>query len=180
MTSFLIDYNMHGKWYNKWLDTAAEFKRDYVDHNRLHTVATVIVNLIEAGLKRDPSDPMHSFNRYGAYEKDYDANMATLAQDVMADIQEPHLRQYVVSFFHSGGANHEELADLFDEFTEFCDHAVIRDETDDESATDSESETDSEGEAGEPAVQWSWGPTYTHGPNDPNTPPVSYDPNIQF
>ena len=182
MSSFLIDYNEYGKGYNAWLDASSEFKAEYRDHQSLHIVATAIVNLIEAGLKRPESDPGHSFNRYGAYEKDYDANLATLAQDVMSEIQHAHLRQYVVSFFHSGGANHEELADLFELFTDFCDHAVIRDE-EDYSEEDSESEdqepapaeqeqeqsvaTESEGES---LVQWSWGPTetYNHGPNDPN------------
>jgi hypothetical protein len=176
MASLLIDFNEHGKWYNEWLDATSAFKKEYDDHQSLRTVATAIVNLIEAGLKRADSDPAHSFLRYGSYDKDHSENLATLAQDVMAEVQHPHLRQYVVSFFHSGGVNHEELADLFDLFTEFCDHAVIRD---DDSDDGSESDDDDESEVGEDnvqeqsvpsQVQWSWGPSesYNYGPHDPN------------
>jgi hypothetical protein len=191
MSSLLIDYNEYGKWYNQWLDTASEFKKGYRDHQNLHRVATAIIDRVESGLKLPESDPMHSFARYGSYDKTIVANLATLAQDIMAEFQNPHLRQYVVSFFHSGGANHEELEDLFDLFTEFCDHAVIRDpedESDDESESEEDEEegeedanaqeqstpsnewTQTDADWGQPAVEWSWGPseTYSYGPNDPN------------
>jgi hypothetical protein len=164
MASLLIDFNQHGKWYNKWLDAASDFKKEFSDHQSLSTVATAIVNIIGAGLKRADSDPAHSFLRYGSYDKNHSENLATLAQDVMAEVQHSHLRQYVVSFFHSGGVNHDELVDLFDLFTEFCDHAVIRDDDSDEDDDYSESEDEEDTSAPwdlpvpDQQIQWSWGP----------------------
>ena len=132
MAALVVDYNEYGKWYNMWRDSCAEFVAEYRDHQSLYTVATTIVRLIESGLNKPYEDPNHAFLRYGADEKAFDENINTLATDVMAEIQVPSLRQYVVSFFHSAGANHDDLADLFELFLDFRDNAVFSDDDDED------------------------------------------------
>jgi hypothetical protein len=169
MASLVVDYNEYGKWYNVWRDECAKFVAEYRDHQSLYTVATTVVRLIESGLNKPYEDPNHAFLRYGTDEKVFEENIHTLAMDVMAEIQTPSLRQYVVSFFHSAGANHDDLAELFELFLDFRDNAVFSDDDDEE---DEEDENDEEEEAGEEdeveegQIQWSWGPNQVQSASD--------------
>lgn len=128
----------YGRAFNIWLDEAASFIDAYSDHQELHYVAETTVRMFKSGLNLPTDDINHPFNKYGDPDKALNECFHAVASDVMNLIQESHLRGYVYSFFHSGGANYPEMFDFFDAFLDFSLESTICDNCSDDESTLSE------------------------------------------
>lgn len=131
-------YNSYSKHLNKFVDYAEEFKEFYVGHKELEQVSSVIVSTIMYGLDLPFDHIQHPFAMYASIHKSKYENISSLAHEVMNKIQQDDLRPYVVSFFHSSGANHDELVDLTHRFFRFADSYEFDPPQDDDTCSDSE------------------------------------------
>ncbi len=86
----------------------------------------------------------HPFRKYANFEKSFYENMAALAYDIMNEIQDAHLRGYVVSFFHSGGANYQVTKELIEDYFDFVDGCSYAEEGIDENMSEIEDDQNSQ------------------------------------
>jgi hypothetical protein len=112
--------------YNVFLDQASEFVSAYKEEavgndDAFVVVATHIVDMLTRNLHLPKIDPLHPFNRYGQIDDDDGeyGNINRMGNDIMIEIQEQHLRNTVVSFFHSNGAGRGDVEDLLEYFWDF-------------------------------------------------------------
>jgi hypothetical protein len=121
---------------NTFLDTAAAFRDSFRDHREMHAVAVAITVALLDGLGKSVDDPAHPFNRYVSYDKTYRANLRQLRDDVRNVLQNSRTRGYATSFFHDGGVNYEDMAELFDDFWDFAADSFDDDEDDEDDEDD--------------------------------------------
>lgn len=124
-----IDYHLYSKHLNIFLDEAKLFHDEYADCPPMHSIAKKITDLLLADRDLPFTHTMHPFNRFYA--------LAPIAEVIQEQVMERELRPYVVSFFHSGGANHDNLCDFLDKFWDWAEYS---DPEYDNSSTDSEDE----------------------------------------
>ena len=110
-----IDYHLYSKQLNIFLDEADAFKAEYADNPRMYAIAKKITDLLLADRDLPFDDERHPFNRFWS--------LAPVAEVIQEQVQEPDLRPYVVSFFHSGGANYEDLCDFLDKFWDWAEYS---------------------------------------------------------
>jgi len=111
--------------YNKYLDESSEFLAGFMpedgDSDHLYEVARRICHKLLHNVNLPLAEPAHPFHRYGVMnEESVYANFTRLAQDMMLEIEDQHLKPFIISFFHSGGVYREEMEDLvIDSYYEF-------------------------------------------------------------
>jgi len=148
--SLIIDYHSYGRAYNIWRDKCVGFRREYADHVGFSAVINTTLDLLNANLSDNGGDQAHPFRKFADADKTGLENFHALALAVMHDIQEDRLRQYVHSFFHSGGVNYPEMLEILDEYMLFADRAEDPDwithgdpnESDDDDSQDSDDDDD--------------------------------------
>jgi hypothetical protein len=105
----------------------------------------VIFGLLNGKLDYPIEDPEHPFRRYADATKTLEENYEILAGDVMAAVQDAHLRGYVVAFFHTSGVNYGDMKEMMDEYFVFADRSEDEDYSEASTVTD-DSEDEDEGE----------------------------------
>ncbi len=125
-----IDYHLYSKQLNIFLDEADAFKAEYADNPSMYAVAKKITDLLLSDRDLPFDDARHPFHRFWA--------LSPIAEVIQEQVQEPSLRPYVVSFFHSGGANYEDLCDFLDKFWDWAEYSDS--DSEDSGSEDSEDE----------------------------------------
>lgn len=141
-----IHYDSFSRAYNKWLDYVSDFRQDFDDSQEFKSVLNVIVRLLTEKLDHSSEDPDHPFRRYADTEKTIEENYGVLAADVVSQVQDAHLRGYVVAFFHTGGANYEDMKELMDEYFVFADRSEDEGYSDDSTVVEENSEGEEDDE----------------------------------
>ena len=131
-----IHFHSFSRAYNEWLDYVSDFRVDFDDSQEFKSVLNVIVHLLNRKLNHPADDPEHPFRRYADKEKTMEENYEVLAGDVMSQVQDVFLRGYVVAFFHTGGANYEDMKELMEEFFLFADRSEDEDYSDSSTVSD--------------------------------------------
>ena len=135
-----IHYDSFSRAYNKWLDYYADFRKEFDDSMGMSTVLKTIFGFLNKNLSHSIDDPDHPFRRYADADKTNEENYGVLAMDVMQQIQEVYLRGYVHAFFHTSGANYDDMKELMGEYFLFADRSEDEDYSDDTTVSDSDSE----------------------------------------
>lgn len=143
----ILHYDSFSRGLNLWRDTAAEFRRDFEDSADFQRVLAIVFQLLNTNLSLDGNDQSHPFQRYADADKTGLENFNTLKTDVMQEIQDSRTRGYAHAFFHTGGANYDDMLELLDEYLLFADRAEDPDWSD-----ASEDDDDSESDDGEESV----------------------------
>ena len=118
--SIEIDFDSFSIAYNIWLDKAAEFTSEFSDHAEMYTISKLIVRLLNTNLTHHAENEDHPFHKYAADDLTFSDIEHALRTDVLSEVQGPHMRGYVSSFFHHGGVNHDDLRELIKDYVEFA------------------------------------------------------------
>jgi hypothetical protein len=129
---------------NAFLESASEFVGSLADCNEMQSVARKIVHRMLHNREAPLHAAEHPFRKYANFEKSFYENMAALAYDIMNEIQDAHLRGYVVSFFHSGGANYQVTKELIEDYFDFVDGCSYAEEGIDDNLSDIDNEQGSQ------------------------------------
>jgi hypothetical protein len=123
---------------NEFLDYAETWVRGVVDDEEgsddWRRVCKTIVERMTCGHCLDVEHPNHPLVRFSADDM---ISQRNLAQEIMSMFQEPRFRGIVHSFFHSGGMNHSEFNELWDEYLDFL---WVLDDCEDDSENESQCE----------------------------------------
>jgi len=108
-----------GVSFNKFLDIAHDFCREYEDSATYTRVAKAIVRTLMEDIYLPLDHPHHPFTLY-AEEEVHSPNVSRLKHAVMAQFAAGSAaRSAVTSFFHSGGSQREALDELLEEYYNF-------------------------------------------------------------
>ncbi len=131
-----IHFHSFSRAYNEWLDYTADFRVEYEESQEYMSVLKVIFGFLNGKLDYPIQDPEHPFRRYADSSKTMEENYEILAGDVMATVQDAHLRGYVVAFFHTSGVNYGDMKELMDEYFVFADRSEDEDYSDSSTVAD--------------------------------------------
>jgi hypothetical protein len=137
-----IHHADNGRILNEFMDRLSEFKQTFVNDGRAYrTVAAHIVDALSANWHLETENPNHPFAMYATDDEVANfRNLSNVIRPLCANNAEE--RGVVVSFFHSGGANHEDLEELLDDFSDFADCINHPEEDGDDEDDDDNSEDD--------------------------------------
>lgn len=121
---------------NEFMDVGEAFVRDYDDAPVYRNVAHAIFTLLLEGRDLPYDNPNHPFRLF-AEDGTHRDNVYRLAQTIMGQFSSPQHRaerSAVKAFFHSSGSQRDVLEELMDDYYEFVDSTLEKD--DDEEVID--------------------------------------------